>query len=409
MLEESATLEPYFDGTNFSALTPPKYVNSVAWTGTANSSPSTQKVQNWYQLPNIQTIDIFRGRRIQIDDYSIDNATIVSRNPSGWTNTPKLGDDIQIYVDAPGYVTGVATFPMFWGNIRNVSIDYGKVAAEDEVTIACEGLQAEWGRAQLNGYTLASQLTEESISQLGDEVGLETAQFYGRSTNSAITFTGNAFDLANGLTRTEEARMWAFGTPLGYEPRLWWFGRNAINTSTWWFTDGTATSNLTAQLYEGIEFRSSADNYYNEVTITPDAVAAQTASLGVTPVFGWDKNTYDVSTTQALNHAEWVLGNFQNKNQAIASLTYTEIQQDSLTGAGQPNGEPVTRGQTPIATNFAVVFRGTTYYVVGEGIQISARPGQTRFTIFFSGRDQNAYFILNDAIYGTLDFNKLGF
>lgn len=409
LLEQTSTVDPYFDGARFDALTPPKYVNLVAWTGVGHSSTSVETIQNWYQLPDIQTIDIFRGRRLQIDDYSIDNATITSLDPTGWTNTPRLGDDIQIYVDAPGYVAGTDTFPAFWGNIRNVDIQYGKVPAEDQVTITCEGLQAEWGRARLNAFSLPQQLTDESILDVGTEVGLPTAQFGGRSTNSAITFTGNAFDLVNGITRTEEARMWAYGQPLAYRPELWWFGRNLDNASTHEFNDGTITPSTIAQLYEQIEFRSSADNYYNEVTITPDAVAAQTATLSVTPIFGWDKDTYDFSTSQALDHAQWVLQNFQNKNQAIASITFTDIQQSATYSPGVPNGVLLAVMRLPIATKFAIVFRGTKYFTIGEGIQISARPGQTRFTLFVSGQDQNAYLKLDDTIFGTLDFNKLGF
>lgn len=409
LFEQATTSRAYFDGATFLPLTPPEYVNSVAWTGVGHSSTSIETIQNWYQLPDIQTIDIFRGRRLQIDDYSIDNATITSLDPTGWTNTPRLGDDIQIYVDAPGYVAGTDTFPAFWGSIRNVDIQYGKVPAEDQVTISCEGLQAEWGRAALNAFSLPQQLTDESILDVGTEVGLPTAQFGGRSTNSAITFTGNAFDLVNGITRTEEARMWAYGQPLGYRPELWWFGRNLDNASTHEFNDGTITPSIIAQLYEQIEFRSSADNYYNEVTISPDAVAAQTATLGVTPIFGWDKDTYDFSTSQALDHAQWVLQNFQNKNQAIASITFTDIQQSATYGPGVPNGVLLTVIKVPIATKFAIVFRGTKYYTIGEGVQISARPGQTRFTLFVSGQDQNAYLKLDDTIFGTLDFNKLGF
>ena len=158
----------------------------------------------WYNLPDIQAIDIMRGRRLQIDDYGIDTATLQTRDPSGWTTSPKLGDQITIYIYAPGYFP-YDEFPAFNGRIRDVAINYGKVPNEDEVAISCEGIQADWGRAQLVGFSLPQQLTDESILDIGDEVGLDTGQFYGRSTNSAITFTGNALDLVNQITRTEEA------------------------------------------------------------------------------------------------------------------------------------------------------------------------------------------------------------
>lgn len=363
----------------------------------------------WYNLPDVQAVNIMRGRRLQIDDYGIDNASLLTRNPSGWTTAPKLGDQISVYIYAPGYVLGVDNFLMFTGRIRDVAITYGKVASEDEVTVSCEGIQADWGRAPLVNFSLPQQLTDESILDIGTEVGLSTAQFFGRSTNSAITFTGNALDLVNQITRTEEARMWGYASSITATPNLWWFGRNSNNASVYYFTDGTAASDTAAQKYDQIEFRSSADNYYNEVVVDPAAVATQTATLNQTPVYGLNKDTRDYSTAQAADHALWLLNNFQNKNQAVASISFTEIEQNSTIGTGAANGQPLILAEVPIATKFAIVFRGSTYYTIGEGIQISARPGQTRFTIFMSGQDQNAYLTLNDPIYGKLDNNKLGF
>jgi hypothetical protein len=363
----------------------------------------------WYNLPDVQTVDIFRGRRLQIDDYGIDTANLMTRNPSGWTTAPKLGDQITVYIYAPGFVVGQDNFVMFVGRIRNVAITYGKVAAEDEVSVSCEGIQGDWGRAPLVNFSLPAQLTDESILDIGTEVGLSTAQFFGRSTNSAITFTGNALDLVNQITRTEEARMFGAATSITATPQLWWYGRNSANASTYYFTDGTATSNTAAQKFDQIEFRSSADNYYNEVVVQPVGLAAQTATLNQTPVYGLSKDTRDNTTAQASDHATWLLNNFQNKNQAIAAISFTEIEQSTTIGTGAANGQPLILATDPINTKFAIVFRGSTYYTIGEGIQISARPGQTRFTIFMSGQDQNAYLVLNDSIYGKLDSNKLGF
>ena len=362
----------------------------------------------WYNLPDVQAVDIMRGRRLQIDDYGIDNASLLTRNPSGWTTAPKLGDQISVYIYAPGYVVGQDEFPMFNGRIRDVAINYGQVPSEDEVTVSCEGIQADWGRAQLVNFSLPQQLTDESILDIGDEVGLDTAQFFGRSTNSAITFTGNALDLVNQITRTEEARMFSQNY-FTATPQLWWYGRNYNDQSTFYFTDNSAAPVTGAQKYEQIEFRSSADNYYNEVVVDPEAVATQVATLGTTPVYSLTKDTRDYSTNQAADHALWLLNNFQNKNQAIASITYTDVQQSSTISTGAANIIPLLIGARPIATQFQIVFRTSTFNTIGEGFQISARPGQTRFTIFMSGQDQNAYLVLNDAIYGKLDNNKLGF
>ena len=164
--------------------------------------------------------------------------------------------------------------------------------------------------------------------------------------------------------------------------------------------------------YEQIEFRSSADNYYNSITVTPNALAAQTATLSETPLYGWQLDTIDNTTTQASSHAQWLLNNYQSKNSTLASITFTDVQQ-TISGYPPPNNfnTDVIQAITSCISNQGIVyFRGGTYNVIVEGVSVNATPNQTRVTIFFSGRDTNAYLILdNTQGFGTLDNNRLGF
>jgi len=364
----------------------------------------------WRNLPSIQTVNIFRGRRLQIDDYAADVATITSLFPTDWTYTPKLGDRVLIYIYKPGVVVGIDNFSCFWGNIRDVDIQYGFVDNMDSVTISCEGLQANWGRAQLNSFALVQDTTDDQVLQIGTQVGLNVAQFGGRSIASAQTYTGNAFDIVNTLTRTEEARMWAGAASFKGTEYLYWYGRNQIGLNTTYdFNDGTVAP-MTQQLaYDGIKFRSSTDNYYNQVTITPLSVAPQDADDGTTPIFGLQKNTLDFSTTQAEDHAQWLLANFKSKNSTLAEISFTDVQQVAIAGPNPFNFNVISACSETINAKGTIGFRGDSYNVVYEGIQISATPDQTRVTLFMSGQDNNAYLILNDSIYGKLDFNKLGY
>jgi hypothetical protein len=367
---------------------------------------------DWRVLPSVQTVNIFRGRRLQIDDYAADVGTVTSLFPSDWTYTPKLGDRVLIYIYKPGVVTGIDEFSCFWGNIRDVDIDYGFVEDMDTVTISCEGLQADWGRAQLNAFSLVQDTTDEQILDVGTQVGLNVAQFAGRSIASAQTYTGNALDLVNTITRTEEARMYAGQTTAAFKSAetLWWFGRNKLGLNTTYnFSDGTGTTDIRDMKYEAIRFRSSADNFYNQVTITPLSVAAQVAGGVTTPIFGLQKNTVDYSTGQADDHAEWLLANFSSKNSTLAELTFTDVQQGPIAYPVPFNTNVIGLLQGAINSTGTIHFRGDAFNVVYEGIQISATPEQTRVTVFMSGQDNNAYLILNDAIYGKLDENKLGF
>ena len=380
------------------------------------ATPSLWKAEfkqgaTWYQLPNITAISIFKGRQLQIDDYSVETAQVSTEFPSSWTTTPKLGDEIVLYIYKQGVVIGKEEWSCFVGRIRDVAINYGFVENMDSVTISCEGLQADWGRAQLVNYALAEQPTDDQILYLGVAAGLTTASVFGRSIGSAQTFTGNAFELANLITRTEEARMFGFTATFKGTPTLWWYGRDTTGLirDQAWFNDGTGTPYTSDLKYEAIQFRSSADNYYNEITIDPEGLASQTATLSETPIYGWDKTTLDYSTSQASDHANWLLNNFQTKNSTLASITLTDVQQVPRFDVGLFNTYFLALCEQPINTNGIINFRGDTYYTVIEGVQIDATPEQTRITLFMSGQDNNAYLVLNNAVYGTLDNNKLGF
>jgi hypothetical protein len=282
----------------------------------------------------------------------------------------------------------------------------------DRVTIECEGIQADWGRAQLTNYALASALTDSQVNTVGAAIGANPAAFTGRSTGSAQTFTGNGLELLNTITRTEEARFYAGSITYQANPALYWFGRNTAPPTTYYWNDGTGTPYVYEMKYEQIEFRSSADNYYNSITVTPDGLAAQTATLSETPLYGWQLNTIDNTTTQSLSHEQWLLNNYQSKDSTLASITFTDVQQ-TVSGYPPPNDFNVNVIQaitSAVNQQGIVYFRGGTYNVILEGISVNATPDQTRVTIFFSGRDTNAYLILNNSQgFGTLDNNRLGF
>jgi hypothetical protein len=117
----------------------------------------------------------------------------------------------------------------------------------------------------------------------------------------------------------------------------------------------------------------------------------------------------DFSTTQADDHAEWLLANFATRNSQVAEITLTDVQQEPLAGPNPFNRQMISACEVPINTKGTIGFRGDSYNVIYEGVQISATPQQTRVTLYMSGQDNNAYIVLNSDIYGKLDENKLGF
>ena len=56
-----------------------------------------------------------------------------------------------------------------------------------------------------------------------------------------------------------------------------------------------------------------------------------------------------------------------------------------------------------------MAFRGTTYPCIIEGYTFTAQPGDARYTYYVSAADLNAYLILDNATFGKLDNNRLGY
>jgi hypothetical protein len=364
-------------------------------------------------LPNVQQINISRGRRRPIDDFQVETCIIESRNPDGWTTTPKVGDDILVYIYG-NYTPGANYFVMFQGFIRDVRINYGKTPAMDRVTIECEGLQAAFGRAQLTQYSETSRDVGLQYGDVVSELGLPFAwaSVSTSSIGSAVTdFNGNALEYVNTLVRTEQGilRSTPFLDAL-VQGNLQFVGRNQENAGAPageqpLFDDGTGTPPFPnfAFTYEQLEFRSAAEDYYNEVVVQPRGLTAQSADASETPIQSYKFDSCDVDTNQAFQLANYVLQKFRDPDAVVKSISFILDNQVNINKAVL-----LLCGSWNELTTIA--FRGDEYDVIPEGFSISASPDSlTRVTLYTSAADTNAYLTLNNAFFGRLDFNRLAF
>ena len=366
-------------------------------------------------LPNVQAINITRGKRRLIDPYQVETCEITSRSPSTWTTTPKVGMPILAYVYgvySPPNPTALY-WTMFQGRISDVKIEYGVTANMDVVTISCEGLQADLGRAQLTNESFASQNVgttyDEVISRLG--LPITYGSIVTASINSVITnFNGNALEFVNALVYTEQGLLRSTAGDLYTltQGSLDFVGRAATSQGAATppeFSDGTVAPPFSNYVfsYDRLEFRSAAEDYYNEVTVQPAGLANQTAATGATPATTYVIDSYDVSTGQALQLANYVLNKFTDPDSAVRSISArvdTQVNINLLVTLLSQQWTDVTR----------IIFRGAVYNVTMQGWTITASPGdQTRVTLFTAAGDTDAYLKLNDPYYGLLDYNRLGF
>jgi hypothetical protein len=180
------------------------------------------------------------------------------------------------------------------------------------------------------------------------------------------------------------------------------------------FTRNAAST--TAISYFAFGHDKAGLNFMNNVTVTPNGLAAQTATNSTSlATYGNSQqsvSTVDATTTQALGLAEWLSQSQADPEAETWSLTFTDISQD-----------------TTALTNFLIAFYGvnsalsrlwnlvyrvpgaaadTTVVVAIEGITVNASIDQTTFTVYFSPATYYQFFTLDSSTLGILDTSRLG-
>lgn len=363
---------------------------------------STTGSAPWTQLSNVQDIAISVGRQRQLDAYNASRATITIRYPTGYASpiTQMVsGTFIQI--------TNSTTSKFLWtGRINNVDVTYGipyvgNVGNADYLSISVEGKFAQFGRAQGLNYAMAADTLSNQISACASQTNLGIS-VNGTQTQAmgATTVSSTWGDWVNKLLVTINGRLWdgidtasmTVRTPNQSYPTI-------VN-----FSD--TTNNATNQVYDQINFGSYADNFYTQVTVDPENFAEATVQTGTAPFRTLLTNTFNASTAQATDYANYLLANYKTQGFALLSIScLAEAQNtfklDALAGTTYLASLP--------GISTTVTFRGTTFNCVIEGASVTATPESSRYTFYLSGADLNAYLVLNDAVFGKLDNNKLGY
>jgi hypothetical protein len=362
-------------------------------------------------LTNVQSINIKIGRDKQLDAYNASNAEIEVRYPSGYASPiADLKTGTYIKVESPTLIDTIGS--CFLGRIRDVQVRYGipyvgSVGNADFLTISCEGFFAAVARMNGENYALASGAPQAQLTDSESETGVTGTYNRPAGTDPVMVgtnITGTWGDWYNQLLTTLNGRMWdmngldeiTVNSP---------FLQNPFNeAATAVFSDTPASNEFS---YDQIDFTSYADNYWTQVSVTPigSSVVTVTQAGATTPYRTYSINTLNSSTGQATDFANYLASLYGTPQFRIASIsclvTDTLNVKIDLLGLQTPVSYPGMR--------VTVEFRGDTYSAIIEGVTISATPESSRYTFTLSAAEQNNYLILDSTVYGTLDFNKLGY
>jgi hypothetical protein len=353
-------------------------------------------------LTNVQSISFRGGRRSQLDAYGASGATIVARYPSGYASPIAAlvpGTSIEILTPNVSNPYGI------YGKIRNVNVTYGipyasNVGVADYVEIEVEGAFAEAGRMNGASYAMAAGALSTQISTMNAQTGLTASSNTGQQM-AATTISGTWGDWVNSSLVSINGRMADFGAIGGI------FIRSPYVASTCTVNFSDTTNNATNQIYDQIRFDALADNYYTQVQVDPESYSIQTVTKAgaTTPYRTLTVNTFNSSAAQAADLATFLLSQYGTQKFAISQI--------SCVAEAQNNYKLDTLGlsgtQELIGAKVNVAFRGTTYTCIIEGVSFNATPEGARWTYDVSGADLNNYLVLNDAVFGKLDNNKLGY
>jgi peroxiredoxin family protein len=358
---------------------------------------------SWTALTDVQNIQFSIGRQAQLDQIKSSYGSFEMRYPTGYASPVTAlvsGTVIRIQ-----NTTGTA-YTVFTGRIDNVTAQYGipyagGVGQADYLNVTFEGAFAIAGRMQGNDYAMAAGTIVSQMSAASTETGIFLT-FDGSSSLAATTVSTTWGDWINRVCQSTNSRIWdAYDTKNISVINPFSSYVNTVN-----FSD--TANDSTNQVYNLINFDSLADNFYTQVTVTPESFGSATVTkVGATaPYRTYQANTLNNSTLQASDYASYLLSNYDTPRFAISSFScmaeaQASFQLDKIGGSS-------ILAQSP-GTQVAVTFRGTTYQCIIEGVNVSATPAGAMFTYYVSGADLNAYLILDNATFGVLDANKLGY
>lgn len=369
-------------------------------------------------LSNVQSINITCGVQAQLQQIRASTGTIVMRYPSGYASpitglVPGTEILVRNLTTADPY-----TQLVYRGYISDISVNYGipysaSVGVADYLTITLEGEFARLGRMQGLNYPLSGTL-QYQMQDLTDWTGVFMQWFGPTDTPGADTnVTGTFADwlAAIGVTYNARLQETASASTRGIYMVSPFFTEQL---SLYFTTPDLATVGNQKQIYDQITFDSLADNYYTQITVDPEDFAAVTVTKAGAPepLRTYQVNTLNASTSQATDYANYLLANFSDPALAISSISaVAEAQKVNRLDNANSFGTTTIPAQLPSypGTQITVRFRDTDYVCIIEGVTMSATPDSARFTYYVSGADQNAYLRLDNATFGRLNYNKLGY
>lgn len=341
-------------------------------------------------INNIQSFFFNRGRRTLSDAYRSCSATLAGRVPSALP-TLTIGDIVTVTVTAKAGATSQSLAYNF--RVANIQIDYGLVDTMDTWAIQLEDAFALLGRAAIDLTTTAGTLTTTAANNVCDEVPQVT--FFAPGTATTTTVKATTFENANALDAFQTYANTEFAFVIANGDDIRWFARNVwVNSSqnVTFADDGTGDLE-----YQTLTFDSLADAVADKTVVMVRDGAEYTAGTGS---LAYELQTYTETAADAQSLAEYLIAVFDSNEPRPFELSYL------LTGQDTDHVLDCVDGNYPVQAT--ITFRGSVVNAFVLGFALSVTTELSRCTLFLLPSQSAQFLVLDDASFGKLDENKLG-
>jgi hypothetical protein len=357
----------------------------------------------------VLSVSIKRGRNRQLDQFNAGNATVVFNNNSRILDPLNTSSIYYPFVlpRSPIIIYANGT-PIFTGFVEDWNLDYQN-AQQGRMVARCVDAFSTLANQQLNAFTPSAQVSGARIDTVLNrpEITYQGARSISTGSSSlgayAVAQDTNVLNYLQQVNTSEQGYLY-----VSADGTLTFKGRSSVLnpvSGANFTTDGTGIDYMTLVSQFGSEL------LYNYIVTQSPAGAAQTNS-DATSVALYQAQNYNLlnllnsTTTEVNGLGAYLLGKYANP---VLRFTGITCQLAALTPAQWSTIFAID--MTSIISVQKDFTTGTplseTQTLIVSGIEHRIGKGSHLVTFTMESTDGNAYFTLDDAIFGTLSTTNL--
>ena len=357
----------------------------------------------------VENVSITRGRSRQLDQFNAGTAVIAFDNASQVLNPSNTSSPYYPFVLPRCPVQILANgIPIYTGLITDWNLDYD-ISNQDMMYASCSDNFTVLANQSLNAVATSVQATGARINTVLDlsEINYQGARSIdtGSSTLGAFNISQdtNCLNYLQLINTSEQGYLFmsANGT-------LTFKGRSSVLNPV---AGATFNTDGTGLRYQSLINQFGDELLYNFIITKSDAGAKQETSDSASIAL-YQAQQYSLTdllnstTTEVAGLGNYLLGKYKNPVLRFTGLS-TEMSALSATDQNIVLNLDMTSICT-VVKNFVVGTPATeTQTLIVSGISHNITPGSHIVSFVYESTDGNAYFTLNDAIFGTLSTTNL--